>query len=117
MRNAPIIEGRPLFARIHVATDMGFAARRLRAVLSLDYGAQGKYEVEETKMIGGASMAAQLASTFNFLVPAENVKPDAQLSAFLYEAGPAMGADPATLPRFPAMGGADLGVKAGQAWR
>ena len=115
MRNAPLIEGRPMLARIHVATEMGFTARRLRAVLSLSYGEQGKYEVEETKMISGSSNAVMLPTTFNFLVPAGNVKPNTQLSAAIYEAGAATGADPETLPRFPASGmAADLGVKAGR---
>ena len=116
MRNAPIIEGRPLFVRVHANAGMGFQARRLRAVLSLSYGEQGKYEVEESKMVMGSSAVAQLASSFNFLVPAENVKPGTQLSAFLYEAGEATGADPAMLPKFPAgpTMALDLGVKAGR---
>jgi hypothetical protein len=114
MRNAPIIEGRPLFVRIHVGTEMGFTARQLRGVLSLDYGAAGKFEVEETKMIGGASNAAMLNSTFNFRVPADNIKPNTKLSAFVYETGAAAGAEPTNPPRFPATGSVDLGVKAGR---
>jgi hypothetical protein len=115
MRNAPLIEGRPLLARVHVATDAGFAARKLRAVLSVGYGDGTKFEIEDTKMISGASVVDRLDTTFNFLVPAENVKPTAAIVASVYEAGAdAMGADPMVVPRFPAMAGADLGVKAGK---
>lgn len=114
MRNAPLVEGRPMFARVHVATEQGFTARRLRAVLSLEYGDGTKYEIEDAKMISGASNPEQLATTFNFLVPAGNVKPDAKLAASVYETDMGAGAEPASPPRFPAMGTADLAVKAGK---
>jgi hypothetical protein len=114
MRNAPLIEGRPLLARVHVVADMGFAARKLRAVLSLGYRDGSKFEIEDTKMIAGSSALDKLDTTFNFLVPAANVRPGTALVASVYETDAAMGADPAVLPRFPAMGGADLAVKAGK---
>lgn len=114
MRNADLIEGRPIFARVHIATDAGFTARRLRAVLSLEYADKTKFEIEETKMVSGASNVEQLASTFNFTVPAANVKPNTTMFAAIYETAAAMGAEPATPPRFPATGAADLAVKAGR---
>jgi hypothetical protein len=113
MRNAPLIEGRPLYVRVHVAPEMGFTARMLRAVLSIEREG-GKFEIEDKKMISGASTVDKQDSTFNFLVPAANVLPGSSLAAFVYEAGTAMGPDPAAPPRFPATGGADLAIKAGK---
>jgi hypothetical protein len=86
----------------------------LRAVLSVGYGDGTKFEIEDTKMIAGPSNVERLETTFNFLVPSENVKPNSAIVASVYEVDPPMGADPAVVPRFPAMGGADLGVKAGR---
>jgi hypothetical protein len=114
MRNAPLIEGRPLFARVHVATDMGFTARRLRGVLSLGYADSTTLELEDAKMISAASNVERIDTTFNFLVAADKVKPNMTLAASIYESGPAMGADPMPLPRFPATGTTDLAVKAGR---
>jgi hypothetical protein len=114
MRNAPLIEGRPMMARVHVNTDGAFTARRLRGVLSLEYGDASKFEIEDAKMINGASNVERLETTFNFLVPADKVKPGTKLVTSVYEGGPAMGADPAPLPRFPLTGSTDLAVKAGR---
>ena len=114
MRNAPLIEGRPLFARVHVTTDAGFTARKLRTVLSLGAGDGSKFEIEDSKMISGSSNVERLETTFNFLVPADKVRPTTALVASVYETGMPTDADPMVLPRFPADGGADLGVKAGK---
>ncbi len=115
MRNAPLVEGRPMFTRVHVTTANGFTARQLRAVLSLSYMDGTKYEIEETKMISGASNVQMLNSTFNFLVPAVQVKPNTSFAAAVYETGAGMGPDPMNLPRFPGNGmPADLAVKAGR---
>jgi hypothetical protein len=114
MRNAAVIEGRPVFARVHVATDAGFVPRKLRAVLSVGYADGSKYEIEDAKMIAGPSNVERLETTFDFRVPAEQVKPNSAIVAAIYESGPATGMDPTVVPRFPSMGGADLGVKAGR---
>ncbi len=113
MRNAPLIEGRPIFVRVYVAPSAGFAARRLRGVLTLEGGGMSR-AVEEIKMVAGASDPEKLDSTINFLVPATDVRPGITLSAAIYEAGEAAGADPSPLPRFPQTGGADLAIKAGR---
>ncbi|HEY0706689.1 MAG TPA: hypothetical protein VGG33_07830 [Polyangia bacterium] len=114
MRNAPLIEGRPLFVRVHVATQAPFTARRLRAVLSLQYADNTKFEIEDAKMISATSMPDNLATTFNLLVPAANVKPMMTMVASVYETADAAGDEPAMPPRFPATGGLDLAVKAGR---
>ncbi len=112
MRNAPLIEGRPLFVRAYVSGTLG---RRLRGVLDVQYGGAGGKGFEEAKMMAGASNAEQLATTFNFLVPAAEVRPGMAMAVSIYEAAEtAMGPDPATPPRFPASGTADLAIKAGR---
>ena len=65
MRNSPLVEGRPMYARVHVATDSGFQARMLRAVLSIEYGDGTKFEIEDKKMISGSSTEEKLDSSFN----------------------------------------------------
>ena len=122
VRNAELIEGRAMLVRVHVRPDAGFTARTLRGVLTVSYPMAGAApraptsRCEETKMLAGASDPEKLETTFNFLVPAAAVKPGARLAAAVYEAPGAVatGADPATPPRFPATGAADLAVRAGR---
>jgi hypothetical protein len=114
MRNAPLIEGRPLVVRVHVVPAAGYTPRMLRGVVALAYAGQPGKQFEEAKMIAGRSDPEKVATTFNVVVPADDVKPGASLSVSLYEGGPATGAEPAPPPRFPADGGADLAVKAGR---
>jgi hypothetical protein len=113
MREAPLIEGRPLFVRVHVG---GMLGRRLRAVLNVSYGtAGGDKGFEDAKMLAGPSDVERLDSTLNFLVPAADVRPGAAVAVSIYEASAtADGPDPATPPRFPATGTADLAIKAGR---
>jgi hypothetical protein len=114
MRNAPVIEGRPLYVRTYVVPGAGFTARRLRGVVNVEYEGGASKGFEDSKMIAGASDSERLDSTLNVLIPAEDVRPGSSLSVSIYETGEATGADPATLPRFPATGAAPLAVKAGR---
>jgi hypothetical protein len=114
MRNAPLIEGRPVFVRVHVVAGAGFTARRLRGVLNWDVGDGTSKALEDARMIAASSNAERLDTTFNFLLPAADVKPKAALAVSIYEMGTPEGADPATPPRFPATGTTDLAIKAGR---
>jgi hypothetical protein len=114
MRNAPVIEGRPLFVRTYVAPGAGFTARRLRAVVTIEYEGGTSKGFEDTKMISAASDSERLETTLNVLIPAADVRPQSSLTVSIYETGEAVGPDPATLPRFPPTGAAPLAVKAGR---
>ena len=112
-RNAPLIEGRPMVVRIFVTPGPEFTSRRLRGVVSIETNGVTK-QFEETKTINEASDPDEIDSTFNVLIPAAEVKPDASLWAAIYEEGAATGEDPGSPPRFPASGATDLAVKAGR---
>jgi hypothetical protein len=112
-RNAPIIEGRPLFVRVHVATASGFSARRLRGRLILTATDGSTRELDDQRDISASTKPDLLDGSFNFLVPAEGVTPGLGLRADVFELGE--GAEPDQPPRFPASGDpADLDVKAGK---
>jgi hypothetical protein len=112
-RNAPVIEGRALFVRAHVTAAAGFTARALQAVLALEAGGATR-TFTDSKTIRASSTVAQLDSTFNFEVPAADVVPGAALWVGVYDPAAPAEPPPAALPRFPAMGAADLAVKAGR---
>jgi hypothetical protein len=113
MRNSTLIEGRATFLRLHLRTDAGFTARPLRAVLTLEYADGSKQTFEDGKIISGTSAPEKLDSTFNFLIPADAVKPESKVVAAVYEAAGLPAPEPPAPPRFPASGAADLGVKGG----
>jgi hypothetical protein len=110
---AKLMEGRPLFVRVHVTPDAGFMARPLRAVVGLQGGSGPAVELEDRKTISRASDPEDLGTTFNVLFPAAAVKPQMGLTVSLYETTATTGPDPMPQPRFPAAGAADLGVVAG----
>jgi hypothetical protein len=112
-RNSTLIEGRAMFVRVHVRPDPGFSPKVLRAVLTLESADGSKQLFEDSKMIAAASDTEKLDSSFNYLVPADLIKPDARMVAAVYESGEPGGPDPATLPRFPLTGSLDLAIRAG----
>ena len=116
-RKTDLIEGRPLFIRIHVVPGKTFAARPLRAVLTVTSDDQPTpARFEDSKMIAEASRSDDLASTFNFLLPKEAVLPSSRFAVSLHETAPVASPEPAPAPRFPAPDQADaaLAIKAGK---
>ncbi len=115
MRNSKLIEGRAAYVRVHVRSEAGFTPRPLRAVLSLGQSEGNARAFVDGKMVAGPSSSENLASTFNFLLPAETMVPGATLAVAIYEGGEAAGPEPTSPPRFPRDGGAaDLAVQKGQ---
>jgi hypothetical protein len=114
MRNSKLIEGRAAYVRVHVRPEPGFAPRPLRAVLTLAQGDGSQRAIADAKMVAGPSTSENLASTFNFLLPAEAIVPGATLAVAIYADGEASGPEPSAPPRFPGPGGAaDLAVQGG----
>jgi hypothetical protein len=117
-RNAPLIEGRPLFFRLHVATGAGFVDRPMRAVLALESADGTRRQLVDEKTIAGSSTVGSLEGTFNFLCPAEAVTPGLRVSAAVYESLSSTDPEPpaTAAPRFPGAddAGLDLAVKAGK---
>jgi hypothetical protein len=99
--------------RVHLRPEAGFAPRPLRGVLTLERAGGSPLLVADAKMIAGPSSTEMLASTLNFLLPAEAIKPGATLKVAVYENDPAAGPEPAMPPRFPRDGTADLDVLKG----
>src|SRR4029453_11681330 len=113
MRNSKLIEGRAAYVRLHVRPEANFAPRPLRAVLTLAQADGRQQAFADSKRVSGPSSSEQLDSTFNFLLPAEAIKPGSTLVAAIYEQGAATGPQPLSPPRFPPAGTADLAVQKG----
>jgi hypothetical protein len=113
MRNSKLLPGRAAYVRAHVRPDLPFTARPLRAVLTLGQSGGSEQSFPVMQMVSGPSTPEKLDSTFNFLLPAEQIEPGSTLAVALYEAGAATGPEPATPPRFPATGTLDLAVQPG----
>lgn len=105
-RNAPVVQGRPAFLRVFVATDAGFQARPIIARLSV----AGQADQTVSHDVSGPSSDANLGSSFNFDVPAEQLTGDAAFSVSLEEAGGAPSGGATDGARWPASGTAALGA-------
>lgn len=72
-RNAPVIVGRPALVRVYVTPDPAYDGAPVTAELRLVDGTSRLPIVKDTKSIASASTDADVASTFNFEVPAESL--------------------------------------------
>jgi hypothetical protein len=114
MRNAALVEGRPTMIRAHFDVGTGWMARNIVGVLTLTYQDGAKQLVTQTKNVTADSNPDQLASTFNFMLTAAEIKPAMSINVELQETSQPATPEPAQPPRFPADGTpADLGIKAG----
>jgi hypothetical protein len=113
MRNSKLIEGRAAFLRLHVRAEPGFAARPLRAQLTVTAADGTETILTDGKTISGSSTSEKIDSSFNFLLPAELIKPKTTVSAAIYEAEPVAASETPSPSRFPTSGAADLGVEGG----
>lgn len=106
-RNADIVADREALLRVFTTPAAGFTARELSARVRITTDG-----VSKTLFVKGTpkpSTDAELASTFNVVLPRELVKPGSTYSVELAECTDAQGN--ALAPRFPASGDAMLGAR------
>ena len=81
----PIAGGRASLVRVFVTPDVGFAPRRISARLQLWEGTTKIVDLDSGAMIAGASTDANKASTINFEVPGQHLRPGLRWRASLHE--------------------------------
>ena len=97
-RTTDIVTGRPTLFRISVALDSGFSARQISARVTVDNGTTvAQYFVKQ--QVSKDSVENESASTFQVLVPPEQITADTRYSAELVEC--ATGSGQAGSARFP----------------
>ncbi|MEO6600824.1 MAG: reprolysin-like metallopeptidase [Polyangiaceae bacterium] len=107
-RTTDIVTGRPTMFRLSVALDSGFTARQLSARITVNNGATAsQYFVKQA--VSKDSVETEPASTFQVLVPAEQITVDTHYSAELVEC--ATGTGTAGSARYPKTGDAVLDAR------
>ncbi|HKO49753.1 MAG TPA: hypothetical protein VJV79_18615 [Polyangiaceae bacterium] len=97
-RTTDVVAGRPTMFRISVALDSGFSARQISARVTVDNGGTlAQYFAKQA--VSKDSVETDTASTFQVLVPAEQITVDTRYSAELVEC--ATGTGVAGSARFP----------------
>jgi len=86
--NTGLVANRKALVRVFVAPLPGFSEREIQGILTLE-GDQGTTTYESIVTVAGLSNDAELASTFSFEVPPEDLPGDQQMSVALYEVGDA----------------------------
>ena len=107
-RTTDVVTGKPTMFRISVAVDSGFSARQISARLTVDNGtATAQYFAKQA--VSKDSVETETASTFQVLVPAEQITADTHYSAELVEC--ATGSGQAGSARFPKTGDIPLAAR------
>lgn len=107
-RTTDIVTGRPTMFRLSVALDPGFAARQLSARITVNNGATAaQYFVKQA--VSKDSVETDPMSTFQVLVPADQITVDTHYSAELVEC--ATGTGTAQTARFPKTGDTELSAR------
>ncbi len=107
-RTTDIVTGRPTMFRLSVALDSGFSARQLSARVTVNNGmTAAQYFVKQA--VSKDSVETDSASTFQVLVPAEQITVDTHFSAELVEC--ATGSGTAGSARYPKTGDATLDAR------
>ena len=107
-RTTDIVTGRPTMFRLSVALDAGFAARQLSARITVNNGATAaQYFVKQA--VSKDSVETDATSTFQVLVPAEQITVDTHYSAELVEC--ATGTGTAGSARYPKTGDTALDAR------
>ena len=109
-KNAPIVAGRPAFVRVFVSPGGGFSNRKLTAKLELT-SSDPKVKSQTVSLdMSGASSDANLGSTFNFLIPPDQMTTDLKLTASIHETSGASVGTPQSSVKWPAQAGAAVGA-------
>jgi len=107
-RTTDIVTGRPTMFRLSVALDSGFSARQISARVTVDDGtAVAQYFAKLA--VSKDSVETESASTFQVVVPAEQITADTHYFAELVEC--ATGAGQAGSARFPKTGDVELAAR------
>lgn len=107
-RTTDLVTGRPTLFRIGVTVDAGFAARTLSARVTVNKG-DSATQFFGKAMISKTSVDTEPASTFQVLVPADQITVDTRYSVELVECG--TGSGTAKAARFPATSDIELGAR------
>jgi len=108
-RSTELVRGRPSLVRAHWALDAGWSAREIRADLELHRGGTTE-TLSDVRSIEGPVEPRTLEGTFIWMLPAEVVTPDLEVSVSLWEADPAATGAPGAAPRAPAQGTLPLSI-------
>ena len=107
-RTTDVVSGRPTLFRLSVTVDAGFAARELSGRVTVNNGATvTQYFGKQT--VSKSSVDTDAKTTFQVLVPPEQITADTRYSAELVECATATG--DAKSARFPALGDIELGAR------
>ncbi|HET7542729.1 MAG TPA: zinc-dependent metalloprotease family protein [Polyangiaceae bacterium] len=107
-RTTDVVSGRPTMFRLAVALTSGFTARQLSGRVTIDNGTTAAQFFAKVA-VSKDSVDTDAASTFQIVVPAEQITPDAHYSAELVECG--AGSGQAGSARFPQTGDIALGAR------
>jgi len=107
-RTTDIVTGRATMFRLSVSVDAGFSARQLSGRITIDNGTTvSQYFAKQT--ISKTSVETEPMSTFQIVVPAEQITPDSRYSAQLVEC--TAGTGQAGSARFPKSGDIELSAR------
>ncbi|HYQ00502.1 MAG TPA: hypothetical protein VER96_17615 [Polyangiaceae bacterium] len=107
-RTTDVVTGRTTMFRLSVTVDSGFSSRQLSGRITVDNGTTtSQYFAKQT--ISKDSVETEPMSTFQIVVPAEQITADTRYSAELVECATATGT--AGSARFPASGDIELAAR------
>jgi len=109
-RTTDVVTGRTTMFRLSVALDSGFSARQISARVTVDNGTTvAQYFAKQA--VSKDSVETEPMSTFQVVVPAEQITPDTRYSAELVECATGAGAGQAGSARFPKTGDVALAAR------
>jgi hypothetical protein len=108
-RTTDVVTGRATMFRLSVALDSGFTARQISARVTVDNGTMTVAQYFAKNTVSKDSVETEPGSTFQVLVPPEQITADTRYSAELVECAPATGQ--AGSARFPKTGDIELAAR------